>query len=221
MTGGGAGVVVAAFDVDGTLTTRDCVRPFLERLGGRRAIVAALARRPVETVSGVIRRDRDRLKEVVVGGVFRGRRLDEVEALGREFAGVVASTMLRADTIARLRWHQQMRHRTVLVSASLRPYLAPLGAALGIDHVMCTDVAHDGDHYLDRLDGPNCRAEEKHTRLREWLDANALAEAEIWAYGNSNGDRAMLERAHRPTWVRRTTVSAVPSGVQAWSGTRR
>ena len=27
--------VVAAFDVDGTLTVRDCVRPFLERLGGR------------------------------------------------------------------------------------------------------------------------------------------------------------------------------------------
>jgi phosphoserine phosphatase len=34
--------VVAAFDVDHTLTRRDCLRPFLELLGGRRGIAAAL-----------------------------------------------------------------------------------------------------------------------------------------------------------------------------------
>ena len=32
--------VVAAFDVDGTLTTRDCVVPFLYRAGGLRAGLA-------------------------------------------------------------------------------------------------------------------------------------------------------------------------------------
>lgn len=207
--------VVAAFDVDGTLTKRDCVRPFLELLGGRRGIAAALARRPRETIGGLVSRDRDRLKEVVVGGVFRGRSIDEVAAAGEEFAVYVESTMLRADTIARLRWHQRMVHRTVLVSASLRPYLAPLGVALGVDAVLCTDVAHDGRRYLDRLDGPNCRAGEKYARLRAWLAANALGDAEVWAYGDSEGDRALLDGAHRPWWVRRTTVTAVPSGVES------
>lgn len=50
--------VVAAFDVDGTLTVRDCVRPFLERLAGRRGLVFAAARRPITTVTVAARRDR-------------------------------------------------------------------------------------------------------------------------------------------------------------------
>ncbi len=43
-------LVIAAFDVDGTLTTRDCVRPFLERAAGRRRLVTSMLRRPVATV---------------------------------------------------------------------------------------------------------------------------------------------------------------------------
>ena len=38
---------------------------------------------------------------------------------------------MRADTLARLRWHQGRGDRTVLVSASLGQYLRPLGRRLG------------------------------------------------------------------------------------------
>lgn len=206
-----AGAVVAAFDVDGTLTTRDCVRPFLERLGGRRGIALAAARRPVATVTGLVSRDRDRLKDVVVGGVFRGRDVGEVLAHGRAFAETIRSSMLRSDTAARLRWHQQRGHRTVLVSASLRPYLEPLAAALGVERALCTDVATRDGRYLDHLDGPNCRAGEKAVRLRAWMASEGLDDAEVWAYGDSSGDRALLDMAHRPVWVRGTTVQPVPA----------
>ena len=37
--------VVAAFDVDGTVTTRDCVVPFLRRVGGDRGVVVGLLAR--------------------------------------------------------------------------------------------------------------------------------------------------------------------------------
>ena len=37
--------VVAAFDVDGTLTTRDCVLPFLVAVAGPTGLALALARR--------------------------------------------------------------------------------------------------------------------------------------------------------------------------------
>lgn len=203
--------VVAAFDVDGTLTVRDCVRPFLERLGGRTGIVLAAGRRPVATVVGAARRDRDALKDVVVGGVFRGRRIDDVNAEGRTFASYVQMRFLRSDVVARLRWHQKMGHRTVIVSASLRPYLEPLASALGIERALCTDVEQQGGRYGAHLDGGNCRADEKALRLRRWLDAEGIADAEIWAYGDSRGDREMLEMAHHPVWVQGTTVQAVPA----------
>jgi phosphatidylglycerophosphatase C len=208
--------VVAAFDVDGTLTVRDCVRPFLERVGGRRSLVTAVARRPVSTMRGALRRDRDVLKDVVVGGVYRGRSVASVAAAGREFAHSVAERMLRDDTVGRLRWHQRMGHRTVFVSASLASYLEPLAEHLGVERALCTDVLTDHQRddavYADRLAGPNCRAEEKVVRLRRWMDDEGIGEAEIWAYGDSRGDREMLAGAHHPIWVRGITLTAVPAG---------
>lgn len=202
--------VVAAFDVDGTLTRRDCVRPFLQRVGGVRSIAAAVGRRPITAVRALARRDRDLLKDVIVGGVLRGRRVSDVEAEGRSFASYVHTTLLRDDTIARLRWHQRQGHRTVMVSASLRPYLEPLAASLGMDAAICTDVLRIGDTYGAHLDGGNCRAAQKASRLAAWLEANGLADAEIWAYGDSRGDAEMLAMAHHGELVRGSTLRAVP-----------
>lgn len=203
---------VAAFDVDGTLTVRDCVRPFLVRVGGWGGVAAALARRPVATIGATARRDRDAIKELVVGGVLRGRAVSQVEALGEEFAEQVHSGWLRNDTVERLRWHQRMGHRIVLVSASLSPYLRPLGRRLGVDDVLCAEPRREGDRFADGLEGANCRAAEKVRRLDAWLRSRSLEDATIWAYGDSAGDRELLERADHPLLVAGVTVSAVPSG---------
>jgi phosphatidylglycerophosphatase C len=203
---------VAAFDVDGTLTVRDCVGPFLVRVGGRAGLAAALARKPLASAGAALRRDRDRLKEVLVGGVLHGRAIAQVEALGEQFAERVAAGWLRADTIARLRWHQRMGHRTLLVSASLSPYLRPLGRRLGVDDVLCAEPRRDGDHFADGLEGANCRAAEKVRRLDAWLESSGLAESTVWAYGDSAGDRELLQRADHPLLVKDTVVTAVPAG---------
>lgn len=206
--------VVAAFDVDGTLTASDCVVPFLRRLGGRRGIVLAMGRAPVRTITALLRRDRDLMKDVVVGGVHRGRMVADVDAEGRRFAQLVGATMLRDDMVGRLRWHQSVGHRTVIVSASLRSYLVPLAESLGIDHLVCTDVTITGSRYQASLAGANCRGPEKAVRLRELLTSEGLQTATLWAYGDSRGDREMLAMAHHPVWVTGTTVTAVPDEEQ-------
>ena len=208
-------VEVAVFDVDGTLTVRDCVRPFLERVGGKVGIARAVLRRPVASLGAGFRRDRDRMKEIVVGGVLRGRAVTDVEAMGQSFAREVHDGWLRADTLARLRWHQAAGHRTALVSASLGPYLRPLGHQLGVDAVLCTEPWRDGDRYGDGLDGANCRAAEKVRRLDSWLDANGLRDAAIWAYGDSRGDRELLARADHSLLVKDLDVPAAPAGFVA------
>lgn len=203
---------VAAFDVDGTLTVRDCVRPFLVRVGGWGGVAAALLRRPIETTAAAARRDRDRLKEVVVGGVLRGRKVAQIEAMGEEFAAEVHGHWLRADTVERLRWHQRMGHRIVLVSASLGPYLRPLGRRLGADAVLCAEPLQVGDEFADGLEGPNCRAAEKVRRLEAWLAAERLDDATVWAYGDSRGDRELLARADHPVFVSNVVLSPEPAG---------
>jgi phosphatidylglycerophosphatase C len=206
-------MVVAAFDVDGTLTTRDCVRPFLERTAGRRRMVTSLFRRPLATLIAAARRDRDRFKEIIVGGALHGKLIAEVEMAGEQFAQYVLVNWLRPDTLRRLRWHQQAGHRIVIVSASLAAYLRPLALRLGIDDVLCTDSIRSGDRYGDRLDGLNCRAGEKRRRFDLWLEERRWVHAEVWAYGDSAGDRELLARADHAVWVNRATISEIPEVV--------
>lgn len=211
-TGPSTTVDVAAFDVDGTLTVRDCVRPFLLRVGGWPGVSRAVLGRPLAALAAAARRDRDRLKELIVGGVLRGRNVAQVEALGEVFAEQVHASWLRSDMVERLRWHQRAGHRIVLVSASLGPYLRPLGRRLGVDDVLCAEPQRNGDKFTDGLAGANCRAAEKVRRLDAWLVDRRLDYSTVWAYGDSAGDRELLARADHPLLVTRTAVPPVPVG---------
>jgi len=205
---------VAAFDLDGTLTVRDCVRPFLVRVGGRSGLATAVLRHPVRTAAAIIRRDRDELKEIVVGGVLHGRHIADVEALGASFAADVQSGWLRPDVLARLRWHQRAGHCTVIVSASLDAYVRPLGRLLGVA-TLCTELDRDGDVYGSTLRGGNCRGDAKAERLQRWIatEFGSSAAVKIYAYGDSAGDDALLAIADHPyRFVHGSTVPAVPDG---------
>ncbi len=205
----GPSPVVAAFDVDGTLTTGDCVTPFLRRAAGRR-LWTTLLRHPVALAGSAARRDRDRLKELACSAL-RGIESAEIEHLGEAFAREVGAGRLRDDTVARLRRHRELAHTVILASASLDPYLVPLGRSLGVDAVVCTVLERGADGRLTgRLAGANCRGAEKARRVRDWLRENDLAGAELWAYGDSSGDDELLALADRPLRVDGIRVDPEP-----------
>ncbi len=201
--------VVAAFDVDGTLTTGDCVTPFLRRAAGRR-LWTTLVRHPLALAAAAARRDRDRLKELACSAL-RGIESTEIEHLGEAFAREVGAGRLRDDTVARLRRHRELGHTVILASASLDTYLVPLGRSLGVDAVVCTVLERGRDGRLTgRLVGANCRGAEKARRVRGWLGQNNLADAELWAYGDSSGDDELLALADHPLRVDGIRVDPEP-----------
>jgi phosphatidylglycerophosphatase C len=201
--------VVAAFDVDKTLTTHDCVVPFLRRVGGRRFLLR-LAMRSPELAVAVVRRRRDRIKALATRAAVRGRRHDEIVDEARSFAEVVWERWMRPDTVARLRWHLEEGHRVVLVSASYRDYLEPLAERLGAHAVLSTELEVRDGICTGNLDGPNCRAAVKAERLRTWITEQKISGVEIHAYGDSAGDRDLLALADHPTLVRSSPIDVAP-----------
>lgn len=205
---------VCAFDFDGTLTDGDNVVPFMRRLMPSWRVALGLAARPTRLLPALARRDRDTVKAIATEVVFTGRPRLAVETIASTYATEVVSARMRPDTLGRLRWHQQQGHRVLLVSASYEVYLQPLGAALGLDGVLATRLeVGDDDRYTGRLDGPNCRAAEKLSRLEAWLAEHDLARQRVvlWAYGDSAGDRQLLDAADHPVWVQDPLASVVPS----------
>lgn len=204
-------VEVAAFDVDGTLTVRDCVVPFLRRIGGRMTLVKAGLGSPSTVARSLAARDRDALKAHFVHHAYADRQVDHIDEIGIEFADHVANGWIRQDVARRLRWHQEQGHVVVLVSASLGSYLHPLGDMLEVDAVLCTEVETDGGTYTGRILGSNCRGATKVTRLRDWLSSSGLDhESVTYAYGDSSGDSEMLSYARTGVNVRKSLLLPGP-----------
>ena len=195
-------VTVAAFDVDNTLTVRDCVVPFMRSAAGTGRLVKVILSKAGETFQSVRRRDRDALKAKFVEGIFAGKDAREVESLGIQFASKVADKWLRSDVATRLRWHQEQGHVVILVSASLGAYLHPLGDLLEVDAVLCTELEEKDGRLTGNLVGQNCRGKEKALRVQKWCQDSGIATEDlVYAYGDSSGDTELLELFSEPTWV--------------------
>ena len=195
-------VTVAAFDVDKTLTVRDCVVPFMRSVAGTGRLTKVMLSGLGSTIQSVRRRDRDALKIKFVEGVFSGKDASEIDALGVQFASKVADGWLRDDVATRMRWHQEQGHVVILVSASLGVYLHSLGDLLEVDAVLCTELEEKDGRLTGKLVGQNCRGKEKASRVQKWCQDSGIAlEDLVYAYGDSSGDTELLELFSEPTWV--------------------
>ncbi|MGI9051830.1 MAG: HAD-IB family hydrolase [Ilumatobacteraceae bacterium] len=197
--------VVAAFDVDRTVTTRDCVMPFLRQVRGTLPFAARFGASLLANAPAVIRRDRSRLKAVAARAALAGRPMAEVQQLGEEFADDVVASRLRLDTLARMTWHHDRGHDVLFVSASFAVYLRPLARRLGlVTGVLGTELVVGSDgRCTGELHGDNCRGPEKVRRLHRWLDEHrgGRGAVELWAYGDSPGDRELLADADTAVWA--------------------
>ena len=204
-------VVVAAFDVDNTLTVRDCVIPFMKKVAGPIRFVSACFSRPIFLAGLVFRRDRDAMKAHFVEKIFAGRNVEGVNEKGIQFASDIVSSWMRNDVAERMRWHQEQGHVVVLVSASLEPYLQPFGDLCEVDAVLCTRLEESQGVFTGKLLGSNCRGDEKVRRLHEWMNSAGLPlESLAYAYGDSRGDHALLEAAEHGCLVKHVDISKEP-----------
>ena len=195
---------IAAFDLDGTLTTRDCVVPFLRQVAGTPRLVAGVAAHPIDASRALVRRDRDAFKALASHAAFAGRALGDVEPRAEEFAAMVQANWMRSDTVRSLDAHLQAGDQVVIVSASYAIYVEPLAVLLGANQALATRLAVGADGRLTgELDGPNCRGPEKIRRLHDWLDTThgGRAMVDLIAYGDSPGDRELLADADEPHWI--------------------
>ena len=184
---------IAAFDFDGTITKRDTLVPFLRKYGMSRLLLSAFS-----TLYGK-REDgwRNTLKANTLRETFSGYPLSKFEEDGREYASSLQS-LYRSETLNLISDHLHAGHELVLVSGSLASYARPAATVLGFSHVIAVELSDHSGRLTGEMEGRNVRGMEKARRLRHWLGSS---NTEIWAYGNSSGDKEMLMMADHAKWL--------------------
>lgn len=190
--------VVAAFDFDVTITTKDTFIPFLYWAFGRMKVYKTFFMLLPEVIKiGLKFSNRDVLKERIVAALFTGKSSKHLKILGAGYASSF-TTLIRPKAQERIKWHKEQGHRLVMVSASLNLYLDKAAKDLGFDDLLCTRLEEKNEQFTGKLQGANCRCQEKVNRLINLL--GDLSQYELFAYGDSRGDAQMLEIADHPAY---------------------
>ncbi len=186
---------IAAFDFDGTLTTRDSL---LRLISWRRArtevAIDLLATLPLLALYGARLVGNESHKMALFARAFRGMPADAFERWTRDFARSEVPGMIRDEALQRVRFHQDQGDRVVLVSASPIDWIVPWAFSEGITEVIGNRAEVSDGLVTGRLAGVNCYGPEK---LRRLLALNPDRESyTLFAYGDGRGDRALLAAAN-------------------------
>ncbi|MCW8840701.1 MAG: HAD-IB family hydrolase [Gammaproteobacteria bacterium] len=194
--------IVAAFDFDGTLTRHDTLWPFLLHVAGPwRLLWNTLPLLP--TLSGYLLGwvSNSVAKERVFYRFLHGMPEQRLQALAGEFAHRRIPGMVSPAALRRLAWHRRQGHRCVVISASIEDYVAPWARQAGFDAVLATRLQRGADARLTGCyDGENCYGAEKIRRLQSLLGERAGYD--LYAYGDSRGDRELLALADHAYYKR-------------------
>ena len=203
---------IYCFDFDGTLTKRDTFIEFIRYAKGNLyCLLGFLLFSPLLVLMKLHYYPNWKAKQKIFKFFFEGMDRDDFEDLCANFAGNNPQ-LLRSSGIARIQEALRQHERVFIISASSDHWVAPFFLFQGLEDVIIlgTEIETTGPYFI--LTGgfktPNCYGAEKVRRLKEaliQLDArdNKLSSPrpfdrsryEIEAFGDSRGDKEMLEFA--------------------------
>lgn len=185
--------VLAIFDFDGTLTTKDT---FLELIKFQKGSfyfwLGFLRLSPIILLHLLKVIPNWRAKEYVLTHFFRGLSLKEFQAKCDEFSINSIPKLLRKDALDKFNYHLDKEHDVVVVSASAQNWLEGWCKEKNVK-LIATNLEVDAECLTGKISGFNCYGPEKLVRLKKEFCLEDYEE--IHVYGDSRGDREILEVA--------------------------
>jgi phosphatidylglycerophosphatase C len=213
---------LAIFDLDGTITRHDTLFPYLFGFARRHPRRwAGLWRIPPALLAYAIRsHDRGLLKSQVIRAVMQGESRSTLDAWSERFVRELEPRgAFHAAGLAAIAAHRRAGDHLVLLSASPDLYVPRIGALLGFERTMCTEVRWDEERLVGTLTSANRRGLEK-VRCLQTLRAQ-YPNLPVIAYGNSAADLPHLRLAERAVLVNggrrlRREAQALGIALESW-----
>lgn len=204
---------LAFFDFDNTLSRGDSVVPFLLYAVRKRFASPSQLLRAVRGYLHQLRHpDQVSYSKSIAFSFIKGRRREEIDALGRDFFREVLCPRFYHDGMSELWQLKAAGYTIVVVTASAEAYMRLLPEFLPVDAVLSTPCETMDGVYTGVV-GANCRGEEKVRRIQAYLQAQDMeVDADSRAYGDSASDAPMLRLTAHPVLVnpRKKLRAAMP-----------
>ena len=186
-------MALALFDFDGTITFKDSFADFIRYAVGRKKfVIGAIRLTPMlfAYALGFVRNWK--AKELVSAYFFGGWDSRLLEEIAAKSSKERLPDIIRENALEKIRWHKSRGDTVVVVSASINLWLAGWCADYDLDLIATKLEVKDG-RVTGRFLTKNCSGKEKKRRIEEQYDLKSFDH--IYAYGDTPGDKAMLELA--------------------------
>ncbi len=182
------------FDFDGTLTRRDSMFTFVKYVCGPfRYYLGLVILIPVFVLFFLKIINNSKAKELILIYFLRGKNLQKLQAKAEEYTQKVLIPDLHPGVLEEIEKYRTDAYRVIIVSASADLWLNPFARYANVE-LICTQLEVKNGKLTGKLSTPNCYGPEKVVRIKQLLDLSQYER--IIVYGDSSGDKQMMEIAH-------------------------
>ncbi len=183
------------FDFDGTITTSDSMIKFIRFVvGDFKFYTGMLKLSPMLLKYKLKLMPNYEAKEQMLYHFFKDINEHDFKKLAKEYSLNHIDKIVRPNALKKIKWHQQQGHTITLVSASMESWLKPWCDKYNIG-LLSTKLEFKNNYLSGKFATKNCYGIEKVNRIKEQYNINDYEQ--IYAYGDSRGDKEMLELADK------------------------
>ena len=209
----------AFFDLDKTILAKSSsfafARPFYkEGLIGRTDVIRSAYAQFVYLASGADHDQMETMREYM-SKLVTGWDADKVQQIVGETLDDIVDPMVYEEAVQLIAEHKAAGHDVIIISSSGTDIVEPIGARLGADLAIGTQVAIEDGEYTGEIIfyayGPN-----KAEAMRSLADERGYDLSASYAYSDSHTDAPMLEVVGHPVAVNPDTELRKLAGERGW-----
>ena len=181
------------FDFDGTITRDDSLLEFVTYVVGfKKFFRGILVLSPILVAYKLGLASNNFTRRKLLGYFFAGMSADKFDKICKKYSTTHIEDILKQSAMDKIASYKAAGDKIVIVTASLEDWLRPWCDAQGLE-LLGTKIRRKGGIITGEIEGQNCYGAQKVARVRAAYDVQAFDR--VIAYGDSRGDREMLEFA--------------------------
>ena len=187
-------MTIALFDFDGTITTKDSLAEFIKFAVGKQDYYLGLLKISPILMAYILKIIPNyRAKEKMISHFFKGYPSDTFNEIAQIYSLNEIDKIVRTQAIEKIQWHKNNGHKVVIVSASMENWLVAWCKQHELE-LIATGLEIKDSKLTGKFSTKNCYGKEKLRRVQKKYDLSDFDE--IYAYGDSSGDKNLLEVAN-------------------------